>query len=246
MIWKLASLMLVFTLGVLLTAPRAALHGARRVSTTTLPVPAKALTGEQQTHTIYPIHEDITATTFWVGEDATGANAFIHNHASSWDEQWLDHFGGVDDPDNRQGYLPADFTPKENPFYFALPYTDFDKEGRKANAGNIIPWAGARKWMNNESMCKNRWIKITRGDKTAYAQWEDSGPFQSDDVAYVFGDAQPRNRINNHAGLDVSPAVRDYLDLNGKEKVSWQFVDDADVPTGPWKQIVTTSQTSWD
>ncbi|MEI7835181.1 MAG: hypothetical protein WCK05_02070, partial [Planctomycetota bacterium] len=61
----------------------------------------------------------------------------------------------------------------------------------------------------------------------------------------VFGPATPRNPSNQQAGLDVSPAVRDYLALGGMDKVDWQFVEAADVPPGPWKDIVTTSQICW-
>jgi hypothetical protein len=45
--------------------------------------------------------------------------------------------------------------------------------------------------------------------------------------------------------MDVSPALNGCLkftDLNGdNDKVDWQFVDDADVPPGPWSTLVTTS-----
>jgi hypothetical protein len=62
-----------------------------------------------------------------------------------------------------------------------------------------------------------------------------------DDIHYVFGTARPQNPINNNAGLDVSPAVRDYLQLNGIDTVHWQFVPFEEVPEGPWKAIITTS-----
>lgn len=193
----------------------------------------------------YPLHRGITATVFWAGEDASTENAYITNVESAWDDDWVTHFGGVDDPDHRHGYHPADFTPLENPFYVALPYTDFSPDGRKPNAMKVVPWAQERQWGRHDSLCKNRWVKITRGAKTTYAQWEDVGPFQHDDVNYVFGSAKPRNRVNHQAGLDVSPAIRDALDLTGIDTVNWQFVDAADVPDGPWKQIVTTRQVSW-
>jgi hypothetical protein len=35
-----------------------------------------------------------------------------------------------------------------------------------------------------------------------------------------------------YAGLDVSPAVRDYLSLNGLDICDWKFVDHP--PAGPW------------
>lgn len=78
----------------------------------------------------------------------------------------------------------------------------------------------------------------------AYAQWEDVGPFEVDDADYVFGNSRPKNKINNNAGLDVSPAVRDYLGLEDIDIIDWQFVDFKDVPKGAWKEIITNSQIS--
>ncbi len=193
----------------------------------------------------YPLHKNITVTIFWIGEGATNENAFISNVQSAWDEKWLEHYGGVDDPYNRIGYFPEGFIPRENPFYFALPYNDFDENGRKESAYKRVYWAGEKIWASDESMCKNRWIRIIKQGKVAYAQWEDVGPFETDDVDYVFGEAPPKNHFNNNAGLDVSPAVKDYLGLSGMDKVDWQFVNSEDVPDGPWKEIVTTSGTCW-
>lgn len=194
----------------------------------------------------YQLHRNITATTFWVGETESADNGYISNVSSCWDDLWLDHYGGEDSPDARNGYLPAGFTPHENPFYVALPYTDFSDDGvRKANALRVIPWVGNQQWGPLDSLCKNQWVRITRGDKVVYAQWEDSGPFEYDDTAYVFGSARPQNTENEHAGIDLSPAVSDYLGLNGMGAINWQFVRAADVPDGPWKTIVTTSQITW-
>lgn len=195
----------------------------------------------------YPVHTNITTTYFWVGEPADSDNGYIPNSASSWDNNWQIHYGGVDDPNNRNGYYPAGFTPKENPFYFALPYDDFDDNGiRRQNAYSEVYWAKSKNWQSYESMCKNQWIKITKGGKTVYAQWEDCGPYFYDDSSYVFGTALPRNQfLNNSSGLDVSPAVRDYLGLTGLDTVSWQFMDAENVPSGIWKTIVTASQIDW-
>ncbi|MBI2760143.1 MAG: hypothetical protein HYX51_01790 [Chloroflexi bacterium] len=183
-----------------------------------------------------------------VGNGSSEDNAF-----SAWDDAWQQHYGGFDDPFNRNGYWPVGFTPKENPFYFDLPYNDFNNNGaRRANAASVVPWAKEKtSWGPRESMLKNRWAKFTRNGRTCYAQWEDSGPYVYDDATYVFGsnDARPRSQEANNAGADVSPAVRDCLGFNGlnnaDNKVDWQFVDGGDVPAGPWKQIVTTSQVYW-
>lgn len=195
----------------------------------------------------YFLHENVSTTIFWIGENSGPDNRYISNTQSAWDEKWAEHFGGVDDPENRSGYFPAGFTPLENPFYFALPYNDFDTGGnRRGSAAGTIPWFSEKTWSADESMCKNRWIKITKGDRTAYAQWEDVGPFLEDDSDYIFGSSTPKSSTNNHAGLDVSPAVRDYLGLSDLDRCAWQFVNAADVPDGPWKQIVTTSNIYWE
>ncbi len=193
----------------------------------------------------YPLHKNITVTVFWVGEEASEDNEFIANAQSAWDDMWLEHYGGIDDPNHRNGYFPDGFIPHENPFYFALPYNDFKDGKRKPDAYEVVYWAHEKEWGELESMCKNRWIKIIKGDRIAYAQWEDVGPFGEDDKSYVFGTALPQNQINNRAGLDVSPAVRDFLGLSDIDKIDWQFVREEDVPTGPWKMIITTSGTCW-
>jgi hypothetical protein len=193
----------------------------------------------------YAWHSAIKTTIFWAGETGSSENGGISNVPSAWDSDWSIHFGGYDDPDHRIGYLPAGFTPKENPFYFALPYNDFGNNGRKSNAASVIPWAASRSYSANQSMVKNRWIEIRRNGVSVYAQWEDVGPYEENDVAYVFGTARPKNTRDSAAGLDISPAVRDYLEVGDLSTLDWRFVDDADVPAGPWKSIVTTSGTSW-
>lgn len=184
-------------------------------------------------------HENIVTTIFWAGESGGSDNGNIPNSASAWDETWAARFGGVDDPGSRNGYNPAGFTPKENPFYVALPYNDLNAQGnRKATAAycrELQPYPDDR-----YSFCKNIWVAITKQGKTVYAQWEDVGPFNEDDAAYVFGTAKPANTQGAQAGLDVSPAVRDALGLQDVDRTSWRFVTAADVPDGPWKQTIST------
>ena len=105
------------------------------------------------------------------------------------------HYGGVDDPVKRNGYYPFDFTPKEDPFYFTLPYNDFENGKRKEDIYSIIYWAGEKTWGRYESMYKNRWIRIVKNEKIAYAQWKDVGPFNTDDKDYVFGTLEMNLRI---------------------------------------------------
>lgn len=205
------------------------------------------LSGCLEGHDDDPFHRDITVTVFWIGEEGNEENGFIPNLQSAWDDKWMEHYGGVDDPNHRNGSHPADLTPKENPFYFALPYNDLDDDGiRRANANDVVPWSDELTWNASESMCKNRWIEIIKDERVCYAQWEDAGPFGEDDASYVFGNSPPKNRINDNAGLDVSPAVRDHLDLEDIDRVDWRFVDQNDVPEGPWKAIITHSQVFWE
>ncbi|MEP7162775.1 MAG: hypothetical protein ABI747_03360, partial [Candidatus Moraniibacteriota bacterium] len=193
--------------------------------------------------TRYTRHSQVTVTLFWVGEKAGKDNHDISNASSAWDEEWAAHFGGVDAPNTRgANFFPEDFTPFENPFYFALPYNDFDKKGkRKRESWELVPWSGGKKWSEKESMLKNRWIKVIKDGRSAYAQWEDVGPFGEEDSDYVFGTVRPKSKSNKNAGLDVSPAVNQYLDLNDIDTVDWQFIDEEDVPNGPWKMVITRS-----
>ncbi len=190
------------------------------------------------------LHEGVSTTVFWVGEPASPQNGFIANDDSAWDECWKEHYGGIDDPASRNGFLPAGFTPAENPFYAALPYNDLDSNGdRKANVPDVVPWMQTATIPATDSAVKNRWLKIVSSTATCYAQWEDVGPFREDDVRYVFGPTRPRNAINKRAGLDVSPALRDCLGIaDGITPTNWRFIEASEVPTGPWMTVVTTSQ----
>lgn len=177
----------------------------------------------------------VTATIFWVGEGATDDNDFIHNSASAWDQHWEEHFGGVDDPDDRCGYQPCEFTPRENPFYIALPYMDVEGRSRKENA-NMIPWNDSNA---AGTMLKDRWVEVSARGKSCFGQWEDVGPFETDDVEYVFGNEGPMNTFGEGAGIDLSPAMRDCLRIDDVADVKWRHVEDGAVPQGPWREIVT-------
>ena len=135
-------------------------------------------------------HHNVTATLFWIGE----GNKLTGKVESCFDEKWLEHYGGRDEPENRVNYFPSTFIPRENPFYVALPVSN----GENSNL-------------------KNRWVEIVYKGKKAYAQLEDC-------------------KAN---GIALSPAVAQYLGIEGNANVSWRFVDD--VPDGPWKAVITRS-----
>ena len=183
----------------------------------------------------YPWKFGITTTIFWVGEPATVNNS-VPNDKSAWDSGWFSNYGGYDSPnsDNRRNFIPTDFIPHQNPFYVALPYNDVDDHHSKPEAAQVIPWFRNCFVQDGQSVCKGRWVAIRHGKKVCYAQWEDVGPYQTDHWQYVFGNERPRPNPNSDAGLDVSPAVRDYLALDGIDVCDWKFVDFSRVPRGPW------------
>jgi hypothetical protein len=176
-------------------------------------------------------------TLFWVGEPSTDENDFIPNDQSYWDKDWQANYGGVDDPERRNGHWPADFTPKQNPFYVALPFGEFTERNELKMDARRIPWYRA----GLEPLLKNRWVEINRNGRSCFAQWQDVGPCNEDDFGFVFGDApKPVNTFEVKAGLDVSPAVWHYLGMQDNAHTGWRFVEASAVPSGPWMDIVTT------
>jgi hypothetical protein len=201
---------------------------------------------------VYPWKTYVTCTIFWIGEQPTDRNP-TPNHKSSWDQKWAENFGGFDDPDpdNRIAnhstgeFRPKNFTPKLNPFYIALPYNDVMGYGQhKPEAARVIPWFSRLRPEPGKTVCKGRWLQIYNGRLHCYAQWEDCGPWETDDWEFVFGTKAPKTQQNGAAGIDLSPAIRDYLGIKSGQKVHWRFVEAGQVPYGPWKkygQSVTPS-----
>jgi hypothetical protein len=184
----------------------------------------------------YPWKNNIVTTTFWIGESASVNNP-VHNYSSSWDLNWSASFGGFDNPNPsaRRGFIPVGFIPRQNPFYIALPYNDVTRGTTKPEARAVIPWFNEEFDHDGQSVCRDRWVRIrNRSGHDCYAQWSDCGPFRTDHWQYVFGDERPKPNLNQGAGLDISPAVRDFLNLSSTDVTDWQFVDFKDVPRGPW------------
>jgi hypothetical protein len=212
----------------------------------------------------YAQHTHIVATTFWVGEVFDPSASDGSQVLSTYDAKWMEHYGGCDgvvrngvcttEPRTAaNGYFPTAMNPKQNPFYLDLPFDDINNAIARAQRAEVIPWANRPGYAERAadsgfSYMKNRWVKLSRSERTCYGQIQDAGPGRYDDAAYVFGsdDRRPANRRFNGAGLDVSPALNGCLgfqQLNGdSDTVDWSFVDDIDVPDGPWRTIVTTQQ----
>jgi hypothetical protein len=186
----------------------------------------------------FPWRTNIVTTTFWIGEKPTVNNP-TPNHKSSWDAEWARNYGGYDNPDpaKRRNLLPVGFTPRQNPFYIALPYNDKARVGHRPEAPQVVPWFHEAYQGPAVSTVKGRWVAVRKGNRIAYAQWEDAGPFRTDHWQYVFGNERPKPNLNKGAGLDVSPAVRDYLGMQDTDVTDWKFVEFSEVPQGPWSRL---------
>jgi hypothetical protein len=189
----------------------------------------------------YPWKTGIVTTVFWVGERPTQNNP-VPNHTSSWDPDWMRNFGGYDDPEPsaRRNFSPASFVPRQNPFYIALPYNDVTRGTTKPEARTAIPWFRTDFVKEGQSVCRDRWVAVRsprNPNKVCYAQWSDCGPFRTDHWEYVFGNDRPKPNLNKGAGLDISPAVRDFLGLGNTDVTDWKFVEIREVPPGPWARL---------
>lgn len=239
----------------------------------------------------YPLHTDIVATTFWVGETFRDAPDGDQT-CSAYDGKWAEHWGALGDtlgnrkstsdcgnvpyggcdssakavsdtkltcgPDKTirkasNNYLPDWATeskmPRENHFYLDLPYDDINVA--KDERCKIIPWANDPGYKGNctnskFSYMKNRWVKLTKGDKVCYGQIQDAGPADDEnpkgqsrskgkllyrDAPYVFGvdvdgnkynDVRPDNlnfgpTSKDGAGVDVSPALNGCLGFKDRD-----------------------------
>ncbi|TKV61715.1 hypothetical protein FDO65_09245 [Nakamurella flava] len=153
------------------------------------------------------------------------------------------------------GWFPTStlVTPQENPFYLDLPFDDVHDNWAFAHRAQVVPWAADPGYADRQSdrgfsYLKNRWVRINYQGRTCFGQIQDAGPGEYHDSAYVFGagDARPENSRYGGAGMDVSPALTGclgFMDLDGVTGgLRWRFVENTDVPAGPWTRTVTTSQ----
>ncbi|MBV8140481.1 MAG: hypothetical protein JOZ60_00360 [Verrucomicrobia bacterium] len=153
----------------------------------------------------------ISTTVFWRGEAPSAGDP--GNLSSAWAKEWR-----------------SDLT--LNPWYVALPYNDVQNGHTRPEAVSVIPWFKREFVRDGQTVLKGKWVAIRHGNKVCYAQWEDVGPFQVDHWQYVFGNERPRPNRNRDAGLDVSPAVQQYLGITGIDVCDWKFVDRP--APGPW------------
>ena len=204
------------------------------------PPPSLEINLGQSAKAIFPWKKEIVHTVFWIGEEPS-ANNPVPNHSSGWDKTWAKNYGGYDNPNRnaRHDFIPASFTPRQNPFYARCPTTtrcqatdrrrrrSFRGSRKRTRTGDI----GLQGSLDRDSESKADRLRAMGR----------CGPFRTDHWQYVFGNDRPKPNLNQGAGLDVSPAVRDYLGLKDTDVTDWKFVDFRDVPPGPWTNTATTT-----
>ena len=207
---------------------------SRTTTATTPPPPDFVFTNfTKRSKLNYPWKTGIITTMFWIGEGGSSISP-TDNIGSAWDENWRSHNRGNDSPDDRNGFASADHASTINPFYVALPFNDLAYPDK---AQDWVPrsWHRPNQDGKQVSACKDRWVCIKNSNgRLCYAQWEDVGPLRSDHAEYVFGNDRPNTYTK--AGLDISPAVAQYLGIDGNRRAitAWKFVDEDDVPPGQW------------
>lgn len=187
----------------------------------------------------YPWKENVITDIGWIGENSNITRG--RGIPDAWRPDLKVSYGGEDDPDplkREKDFRPSGFVPKLNPFYFSLPYNDVEGPGRtKPEAREFVPWYDPHTHVNGKSILQNRWLAVRFADRVCYAQWTNAGPYDVDDWSYVFGNEdEPTGGGFGKAGLEVSPAVRDYLGLSLGDLCDWRFVEEEHVPEGPWRK----------
>ena len=179
----------------------------------------------------YKWHYDIVTTEFWIGEEPSADNSYISNVPTAWEDPVADSV---------------------NDYYVAVPYNDLEYKNNQTthkDSAKLIPWYDEKDAVGYEfySYMKNRWVMVKKGNKVVYGQVEDTGPYLEDDFAYIFGGAGgPANTVGSKSGLDISPAMDEYIGLDGMGTTDWKFVEFEEVPDGPWKIHVETEQCRWE
>jgi hypothetical protein len=210
------------------------------------------------------------ASTFYIHEPAGSSNAGISNVPTAWDDLASKDYGvpdgwgpinGVSGPTfKRRGLCPAAGIPKEGLAYVAIQVVDHDGRIYK----KAFPWVKyaarflpqLRKFKDGhfadwQSPFKNLWVEVHYHGLVAYGQVEDTGPSKftdgrAADFPYVFGRARhTKNRYGLHAGIDLSPALTDYLGTDGGARVTWRIIPSDLVPNGWWKDKQFHGPPNW-
>ena len=148
-------------------------------------------------------------------------------------------YGGYDDPNpsRRQNYVPVKFTPRQNPFYCALPYNDKAREGHRPEAPKVSSLVqgglpGSRCFRLQGSMGRDPQRQPDRlcpvGRCRAISN-RSLGIRLRQRAAKT--DLQPRCRarcFTRRARLSW---------LQDTDVTDWKFVEFSEVPPGPWAKL---------
>ena len=102
------------------------------------------------------MEKEIVTTVFWIGENPSRKNPGAES-CQQLGRSWAKNYGGYDDPNpsRRHDYIPVNFTPRQNPFYCALPYNDKAREGHRPEAARVVPWFKEAYQGPGVSVCKD-------------------------------------------------------------------------------------------
>ena len=179
----------------------------------------------------FPWKKDIVTTVFWIGEKPSGNNP-VPNRSSSWDANWTKSYGGFDDPNRspRHDFVPVDFTPRQNPFYCALPYNDKATNGHRKEAPSVVPWFQEAYQGPGVSVCKGRWVAIRKGEQTVLRTVGRCRAIPDGPLAVCVWkretEAEPKSR--RRAGCFAGRAGFSWP--SGYDVTDWKFVDFKEVP----------------
>ena len=145
-----------------------------------------------------------------------------------------------------QRLLPCGFTPLQNPFYFALPYGEFDANGNVKPSAAEIPWYNGEDLSAPLSILKNHWIEVVHDGNTCFGQWEDVGPNGEDDLRTCSGPSDDRsNTFGAKAGARCVACALE-VPWHDRQRHHLLAVRRRECCLSrPWKDIITSSGISW-
>jgi len=181
----------------------------------------------------YPWKTSIVTTVFWVGEQAGGNNR--SKLQKFLDFNWSENYAEPILRFQRTAQLhPNCFYSQAKPLLLCFTVHDVTHGQFKPEAPLVIPWFKHEYRGRGSRYAEIDGLPFVRQSHLLCAM----GRLRSvshDHFQYVFGNERPKPNLNHGAGLDVSPAVRDYLGLAPTDVTDWQFVEVRDVSSGPWR-----------
>jgi len=140
----------------------------------------------------FPWKRIIVTTVFWVGEEA-GANNPCRTTEVPGTPNWTGNYGGLDNPIRRRDATIFRWHfPPPDILLFVRCRTTMSRTASLTEAPLVIHGSNRTYTGPGQSVCKDRWVANSKGNRTCYAQWEDCGPFRTDHFQYVFQNERPK------------------------------------------------------